>query len=308
MIITRTPLRISFIGGGTDLKCFYENHGGAIVNAAIDKYVYVMVKERFLKHHHYMNHPFIQEAMKMVNIKGGIDIYSWNDLPHGNGLGSSGSYLVGLLKALYSYRGIHISGDELAEAACKIEIDILDAPVGKQDQYVAVYGGLRYYSFGENGVDKAILNLSYLQGQNLNSRLMLFYLGITRTSESILKEQVKNTDKIVSLLKYVRDQAIGLKELAGGNDLDIFGKVMNRGWQKKKGFASNITTPEIDAYYSLAVAAGAIGGKVVGAGGGGFLLFYVPEKYQDDVRDALSDLKELPFNIVDEGSKVLQWT
>lgn len=307
MIITRTPLRISFIGGGTDLKCFYEKHGGALINATIDKYIYVMVKERFIGKGKF-NHPFIQEAMKMVNIKGGIDIHTWSDLPHGTGLGSSGSYLVGLLKALYAYRGRYIPEDELAETACEIEIDVLKAPVGKQDQYAAVYGGLHYYSFGPNGVDKARINLPYLKKQILNSRLMLFYLGVTRASASILKEQVKNTDKITPLLKYVRDQAIGLKELALGDDLDLFGIVMNRGWQKKKGFASNITTPEIDAYYDSAMRAGAIGGKVVGAGGGGFLLFYVPEKYQDHVRDALSDLKELPFNIVDEGSKVLQWT
>ena len=304
MIITRTPLRISFIGGGTDLKCFYENHGGAIVNAAIDKYVYVMVRERLLDQPR-QDTDFEREAKKMVGVDD-VEIFTWSDLPGGTGLGSSGSYLVGLLHALHVVKGDKINRKQLAEEAYVIETEILDAPVGKQDQYIAAYGGVKYWEFAKCGLVSWKNILSENKSEILSERLMLFFLGVTRKSSSILKEQVANTDKITEQLIYVKEQAEHLGSLGHGDDMDLFGRVMNRGWVKKKEFAKKITNPTIDALVEKVFGvSGSVGVKVVGAGGGGFLLVYSDYR-NSNIREALN-LTEVKFNIVNKGTEVL-WT
>ena len=301
MIITRTPLRISFIGGGTDLKCFYEKHGGAIVNAAIDKYVYVMVRERLLDQPR-QDTDFEREAKKMVGVDD-VVIYTWSDLPAGTGLGSSGSYLVGLLHALHVYKGDKINRKQLAEEAYVIETEILDAPVGKQDQYIAAYGGIKYWEFSKCGLVSWKKIIDEDNTNRLSKNLMLLYLGVTRKSSSILKEQVKNNDKITPHLIKVRDLAVSCN-----TNLDYYeiGEVMNLGWEEKIHFASNITSPTIDALLDKAIKSGVLGAKVVGAGGGGFLLLYVGEWLQREIREALN-LTEVKFNIVNKGTEVL-WT
>jgi len=303
MIITRTPLRISFVGGGTDLKCFYKDHGGAIVNAAIDKYVYVMVRERLLDQPR-TESEFEVEAKKLVGVEN-VEMFTWSDLPCGAGLGSSGSYLVGMLHALHAYKGDKIELRELAEEAYMIETERLRAPVGKQDQYIAAFGGLKYWEFAKCGVVSWREPMDIKRVALLNTRLMLFFLGVTRESSYILKEQVKNNDKIVNNLLYVRDQAEHLAAFAKGDDLDLFGRIMNRGWIAKKNFAKNISNSTIDDLYEKALGSGSIGGKVVGAGGGGFMLLYV--QYGDkkkELRDALG-LTEIKFNIVHKGTEVI---
>jgi len=300
MIITKTPLRISFVGGGTDLKCFYKDYGGAVVNAAIDKYVYIVVKKRLLDNNIMLNNeisicPFLKEAIKIVDIKGGIDVHSFSDLPQETGLGSSGSYLVGLLNALYTYKGELVHKEAIAEEACKIEIDILKMPVGKQDQYIAAFGGLRYWEFKK---DNSILSkkIGWLNG--IEDNFLLIYIGITRKSSSILKEQVKNVKKIVPNLIRVRDLA---KEFCETGD---FTYAMNMGWEEKKHFAHNITNSKIENLYNKAIKAGALAGKIVGAGGGGFLLFNIQPWDREKILKSI-DLPEIKFEIVENGSRVI---
>lgn len=318
MIITQTPLRISFAGGGTDFPEFYSQYGGAVLSSAIDKYIYVIIKERFddLIHLNWskketvenvdqIEHELIKEAIKKTGVNKGVEITTISDIPsEGSGLGSSSSVTVGLLQALYLYQGIIADAERLAREACDIEINILGKPIGKQDQYIASYGGLRHFEFEKDGnvvIKTPQVNNDFIY--ELGLRLMLFFTGITRKSEGILskqKKRIKNSEKI---LKQMRDQSFEVLEAFNKGNLHFLSKTLEIGWKLKKKLATGISSPDIDLMYDLSKKAGALGGKIVGAGGGGFLLLYVPLGKQDRVRKALSGYRELRFNLERNGSK-----
>jgi len=322
MIITRTPFRISFVGGGTDLPDFYRVKPGAVISTAINKYMYVMVNQRFtdaIRVSYYsrtemvdnveeLHHPLVREALKLVGITRGIEVASMADVHAGAGLGSSGSFAVGLLNALYAYKGVLKSAEELAREACQIEIDILGEPVGKQDQYIAAYGGFRYIQFNP---DDTVITEPIIwpksKKEELAQNLLLLYTGGVREASSVLGEQRENTrqgNKMASLEK-LSDMAFQLRGQQGSDtSLNIFGELMHNGWMLKKELASSITNDEIDGYYEKALAAGALGGKVSGAGGGGFLLLYCPGEKRQQVKEALG-LRELEFTFEPEGSKII---
>ena len=323
MIITRTPFRISFAGGGTDLREFYQSEAGAVVSTAINKYMYIIVNKRFtdaIRVSYYakteivdrvddVRHPLVREALKLVGVSRGIEITSVADVHAGAGLGSSGSFTVGLLNALYAYKGILKSAEELARDACHIEIDVLGEPVGKQDQYIAAYGGFRYFQFNpDERVTAEPIIWSAEHKDELAQNLLLLYTGDIHEASSILQEQKEKTqqpDKMVNLRK-MRDMAVSLKDRLNDNAAaDIFGDMLHHGWQLKKELASGISNDKIDECYERALSAGALGGKVLGAGGGGFLLLYCPKPKQSAVRKALSDLSVLEFSFEPEGSKII---
>lgn len=322
MIISRTPLRLSFFGGGTDLKEFYGLEGGAVLSTAIDKYIFATVNKKFDDHIRVsyskteivenvdqIRHELVREAMKMTGVVSGIEITTIADIPsQGTGLGSSSTFTVGLLNALHAYNGQHVPPEKLAKEACQIEIEIVKEPIGKQDQYIAAYGGMQFIQFNQDGsvyVDPLICDRKRLS--ELNDNLMLFYTGITRRAGSILTEQRANSsgDKIKEL-RAIKELALkAQKILQKGEFLDEFGKLMDEGWKIKKGLASGISTAQIDELYEKAKKAGALGGKIAGAGGGGFLLLYVPRERQIAVRKALSGLKETIFRFEPQGSKII---
>lgn len=322
MIISRTPLRVSFIGGGSDLAVYYQRNPGSVVSTAVNMYIYITVNKKFddlirvsysktemVQSIDEIEHNIIREALKIVGIEKGVDIVYMGDIPLGSagvGLGSSSSLAVGVLNALYAYKGKHVSAEYLAQKACEIEIDILQHPIGKQDQYAAAYGGFNFIQFNEDEsvfVDPIICDRE--TRQKLNKKLLLFYTGITRISSSILEEQKasigdnsKFLDAMVELSKVMRDGIIK-------HDLESIGHFLHESWEYKKKLATNITNGQINEYYEKARKAGAIGGKILGAGGGGFLLLYCDEAWQDNVRKALIDLKEVPFLFEPQGSKII---
>lgn len=318
MIITQTPLRISFVGGGTDISDFYLNYGGAVLSTAIDKYVFVIVKERF-DDKIYLNwskkeivdsiddveHELIREAMKKTGVLKGVEITTLSDIPsEGSGLASSSAITVSLLQALYLYKGVSVEAEKLAQEACEIEISILKKPIGKQDQYITAYGGLKHFEFRmDDTVGVTSLSLDKGLINELSRHLMLFYTGQTRKSSDILTEQKSKIVDKVKILQEMRDQSYALlKEFEKGN-INFLGKALDRGWELKKQLAGGITNPDIDLMYKKAKKAGALGGKVAGAGGGGFLLLFTPLTKQTGVRKALKDYKELDFNLEIDGSK-----
>ncbi|MBT3362714.1 MAG: GHMP kinase [Chloroflexi bacterium] len=320
MIISRTPFRISFVGGGTDLRGFYETEGGAVVSTAINKYMYIIVNKRFensirvsyskteiVDSVEQISHPIVREALKLTGIDSRIEIASMADIPAGTGLGSSSSFTVGLLSALYAYKGIEKSIEQIVKEACHIEIDILEEPIGVQDQYITGYGGFRFFQFNTDGSvhTEQVLNQNK---QQIANNLMLFYTGDTRGAKSILGEQkanMKQADKF-AFLKQMRDMALALRlQLNNGTSPDILGDYLHKGWLLKKKLASGISNSKIDKYYEKALKAGALGGKLLGAGGGGFLLFYCPQEKQLQVRDALSEITWKQFSFEDEGSKII---
>jgi D-glycero-alpha-D-manno-heptose-7-phosphate kinase len=323
MIISKTPLRISFVGGGTDLRAFYQHTSGLVVSTAINKYIYVAVHKHFdgsgflLKYSEVeegkdvnaIKNNLIREAMKMTGVNG-VEIVSMSDVPvKGVGLGSSSSFIVGVLNALYAYKGEYKSPEELAMAACKIEIEILGKPIGKQDQYIAAYGGLRTIAFHKNEkVVSRIIPLEERQKKELDSNLLLFFTGKTRQADTILKKQKADTRKKLDSLKKMRDMAKKMEEHLSNNRLDQFGELLHKNWLEKKQLAQGITDPDIDSLYQKAIDAGALGGKICGAGGGGFFLFYCPKEKQNAVRDALSELEEMTFNFEPTGSKIIHNT
>lgn len=295
MIITRTPFRISFVGGGTDLPDFYRVEPGAVVSTAINKYMYIVLNKRFddtirvsyskteiVKAAEEIQHPIVREALKLVGITKGVEIVSIADIPAGTGLGSSSSFTVGLLSALYAYKGILKSAEELARDACEIEIDMVGEPIGKQDQYIAAYGGFRYTQFNtDETVFTEPIICSKVNRQKLSQNLLLFYTGDTREARNILKEQTANAkqaDKLACLRK-MRDLAFELNQQFNNNcSPDVLGEFLHKGWMLKKQLASGISDDRIDKYYEKAIRAGALGGKILGAGGGGFLLLYCPRR------------------------------
>lgn len=322
MIISRTPLRVSFAGGGTDLAAFYRKEEGEVVSSAIDKYMYVTVNKRFddTIRLSYMRteivdtcddlrHELVREAMKLTGVTKGIEITTIADIPaKGTGLGSSSSLTVGLLNALYAYKGKRVPTKQLAEEACRIEIDILKEPIGKQDQYIAAYGGINHFYFKSSGeviVEPLLVDVSRMK--RLQESLLLFYTHVTREAHSVLKEQRANTRQRLAELRGLKRLVPAVKDCLEkkGGTLDEFGALLGRGWELKKQLASSITNKAIDAHYQKALDAGASGGKILGAGGGGFLLLYCRKERREKVRKALGGLKYVPFAFEPEGSRII---
>ena len=322
MIISRTPFRISFVGGGTDLKEFYQEETGKVLSSSINKYVYVTVKQQNDLHNYKMRlsysevehineinkirHPIIKKALLLLGIDEPLEITTMADVPAKTGLGSSSTFTVGLLNALHFYKGENLSKKELAEEAAHIEIDLLNRPIGKQDHYAAAFGGLNIITFFSNeDVSIQPIIVSEKRKKELFDNLLLFYTNITRDASSVLSEQQKQTKNKMEFLLAMRDQVPILEKVLTNknNNLDQFGFLLDQGWQKKKELSSNISSEEIDRYYRLALEAGASGGKICGAGGGGFLMVYSNNNSQ--IRKNLKELKELIFSFDDTGTKII---
>ena len=319
MIIVQTPLRVSFLGGGTDFEEFYMNHGGAVLSTAIDKYVFVIVKERFddmiyanyskkeiVDNFDKLEHELIRESMRITGVAKGIEITTLADVPaNGTGLGSSSSVTVGLLQALYAYQGELKTAETLAREACQIEINTLKKPIGKQDQYIVAYGNMRFITFNNSGVKVEIIELSSEDKRRLNGNLLLFYTGLATNSSEVLSEQKANINDRLETLSEMREFAFEAKDVILAGAFDELGKLLDRSWKLKKQLASKISNARIDKIYEAALKAGAIGGKIAGSGGGGFLLLYCPKERQGEVQKALKGLRELPFRFERDGSKVI---
>lgn len=323
-VLTRTPLRVSFAGGGTDLAAFYDVEYGSVLSTAINKYIYVTVKRHgdvfneairlnYSKSEQVqriaeIENNIARECLKFLQIEPPIYISTVGDLPASTGLGGSSSFAVGLLNALHAYRGERVSPGQLAEEACYVEIELLKEPIGRQDQYAAAFGGLNVFCFRPGG-DVTVEPVRVSNGglSALFAEIMMFWTGHQRDSNRVLAEQKQNTpEKMQSLLK-MREHAKKLQRLLsnGHCDLNAFGRTLDDGWQLKRDLASTITTTQIDRWYQEALAAGAVGGKLCGAGGGGFLLFIVPPQRHQAVRATLSDLCEVPVGPEVHGSQIL---
>jgi len=320
MIITQTPLRIGLLGGGTDLPGYYRENGGRVLNCALDKYIYVIVKQRFdddiyvnyskkeiVSRVEDLEHELVREAMQMTGVTKGVEITTLADIPSaGSGLGSSSAVTVGLLHALFAYQGRQVSAGELAERACTIEIDRCGKPIGKQDQYIAAFGGIRDIRFGP-GADVVAeeVDLGADDRRALQRQIMLFYTGITRSANKILAEQSANMDATLPQLGLLRDLAGLAAERLRSGDVDAIGPAMRESWEAKRKLASGVSNGDIDDAVSRALTAGASGAKLTGAGGGGFLLVICPVEHQRAVRQSLADMRELPVKLDRLGSRVV---
>jgi D-glycero-alpha-D-manno-heptose-7-phosphate kinase len=325
MIITRSPLRISLGGGGTDLPSYYRDHSGFVIAAAIDKYVYITLHHTFvqeliikysrLEHVHRIEdvqHPIIREALKITTAGEALqlEIASMADIPAGTGLGSSGSFTTALLKALHAHNRHLMHPQELAEQACHIEIDLLQEPVGKQDQYIAAYGGITCFRFLPNGqVEAWPLKIDRDTLYALEDNLLLFFTGYSRAASSILKEQddksKQSNKEMTDNLHFVKELGRQSKEALEAGDLHAFGELMNVHWEHKKKRSANMSNPKINDWYDIARQNGAVGGKLIGAGGGGFLMFYAEDKMR--LRKAMREagLQEVRFRFDFEGTTVV---
>ena len=320
MIVTQTPLRTSFVGGGTDFREFFLKEEGWVISSAIDKYIYVIIKERFddkirvgytktelVDEVDQIEHDLVRECLRRTGITKRIEISTMGDIPSsGSGLGSSSTVTVGLLNAMYTHQGETKDAATLARTACEIEIDILKSPIGEQDQYIAAFGGQRFIHFcRDNQVRVESLGLDEDQTRCLNRNLMLFFTGVTRKASSVLDEQVNNLSDRADELRELKRLALDARDCLRAGELDEFGLCLHAGWQLKKRLAGGVSNPDLDALYATARNAGALGGKIAGAGGGGYLMLYCPRERQDDVRSALHAVKELPFHLERDGSKVI---
>jgi D-glycero-alpha-D-manno-heptose-7-phosphate kinase len=320
MIITQTPIRISFFGGGTDFRQFFQQEEGFVLSSAIDRYIFVIIKHRFdhkirvgytrtelVDSVDELQHDLVREALRKTGIRCGVEISTMGDIPSaGSGMGSSSTVTVGLLNAMYHYIGQPKEPELLAREACEIEIDILGKPIGMQDQYIAAYGGQRLIRFGGDGqVGMEALHLDERQSRRLGRHLMLFFTNVTRKAESVLEEQVNNINGRREILREMKCLALRGRAALDAGEYDAFGSLLHQGWELKKQMASRISNGSIDAIYNAARAAGALGGKITGAGGGGFLLLYCPPRKQEEVRHALRELHELPFHLERDGTKVI---
>lgn len=320
MIITQTPLRVGLLGGGTDLPDFYLKHGGGrTLSVAIDKYVYVIVNQRFDSNIHLnyttrevvsrvedIQHDLIREAMLMTGVTSGIEITTLADIPaSGTGLGSSSAVTVGLLNALYSYKGRQVPVEDLASMACEIEIDRCGKPIGRQDQYITALGGIRSLNFSNEGVSFNNVIFPYWDRRELQRQMLLFYTGITRSADPILAEQKSNIDSTVEKLKDLRGLAyFGTRQLLAGR-VEAVGNSVRGSWEIKRNLASSISSSQIDNWISRSLGAGASGAKITGAGGGGFLLVLAPQERHKAIRAALSDMREMPIKIDPQGTRVI---
>jgi D-glycero-alpha-D-manno-heptose-7-phosphate kinase len=324
MIITRSPLRITLGGGGTDLPSYYCEHGGFLIAAAIDKYVYVTVMRPFTrgiylkysKLEHVdttddVHHPIIREAIKLLEFRTPqVEITTLADIPAGTGLGSSGSFTTALLKALYAHRRRLLHPSELAQLACEIEIERLKEPIGKQDQYIAAYGGLTCFTFHKDGqVEAEPLKLPIDAMFNLEDNLLLFFTGFSRSASSILADQHQRTraedGDMLRNLHYVKELGVRSRKALESGDTAAFGELMHEHWEHKKQRTAGVSNPQIDEWYDLGRRNGALGGKLVGAGGGGFLMFYAEDHRRLRSAMTAAGLEEIRFRFDFEGTKVL---
>ena len=323
MIITKTPLRISFAGGMSDLPSFYQKREGAVISSAIDKYIYITLNKKFddqirasysiTEFAHSpdeLKHELIRESLKLVGINNGIEITSISDIPsHGTGLGSSSTYTVGLLNALYSYKGILRSPHQLAEEASDIEINKCGKKIGKQDQFIAGYGGFKFIKFKQDGsvrVDPIICKKETLK--KLQNNLLFFYTGIPRKDKEILDNTTNlienDKQKLLPISKLVH-VAYDMKHALEHNDLETFGYLLNEGWETKKSVYKNISTGIINEWYSRGIKNGALGGKLCGAGGGGFLIFYAEKENHHKIINSLKELRCVKINFEPQGSRII---
>jgi len=320
VIISQTPLRISFSGGGTDLAAYYREHDGFVISTAIDKFAYVVVKERFddMIYLNYMRkeivesvdeiqHELIREAMRMTGVESGVEITLLSDIPSsGSGLGSSSSFTVGLLNALHMYNGDQVTAETLARQACEIEIERLGKPIGKQDQYIAAYGGFRAFSFNrDESVDVRRIDIPPVLLRQVDDRLRLYFTGQTRRADVILSEQKKNSGDKAGELTKIKNLARTLEEALGCGEIDALGEVLHANWELKRQLAVGISNPEIEQMYEAARAGGATGGKICGAGGGGFLLVFFPPQAYRTLGQTMQAYREMPFHLERDGSKLI---
>jgi len=324
MIISRTPFRVSLVGGGSDLRQYYHARPGSVVAMAINRYVYVTVNKRFdssirvsytrteiVRRVDQLQHDLIREAMKMVGITGGVEVTTIADLPAGIGLASSSTVTVGALNALYAFQGRHVSAEELARQACDIEIEVLGKPIGKQDQYIAAYGGFQHVRFNpDETVEVNPIICSKDASESIMSRLLLFYTGLQRSASSVLRHAKRRINSN-GHVKVAMDQLVWLSEelrcqLLHNETIEL-GDILDRAWQLKKRMASSVTNGSLDRYYTKAREAGAEGGKILGAGAGGCMLVCVPRRFQPRVRRTMLQigLTEIPFTMEPEGSKII---
>jgi D-glycero-alpha-D-manno-heptose-7-phosphate kinase len=322
MIVVKTPMRVSFCGGGSDLPAFYEKHGGAVLSAGINRYIYLSIHPYFypdktickysqneiVDNPKDLKHPIFRVLLEKFDING-VEIVSTADVPAGTGLGSSSSFTVSLLHILYAYTGKYVSQNRLASEACYTEIELLKEPIGKQDQYAAAFGGLNVYRFNKDGtVLTEPVIMSKDAKKRLENNLLMFYTGDLRSASKILAEQGKNivsqTDKEQAQLKIMKYTDELHKELTA-NNIDSVGALLHENWIQKRTLAGGITNQLIDDAYNKALENGATGGKLLGAGGGGFLLFYVPEHQHNNVKNALSHLRFMEFGFSNGGSNII---
>jgi D-glycero-alpha-D-manno-heptose-7-phosphate kinase len=323
MIITSTPLRISFFGGGSDIPQYYNKKPGMVISTSIDRQIQIAVNRCETSHIRAVysemevvdnveniKHSRIREALKYFAISNNIEICSFSDVStKGTGLGSSSTFTVGLLNALYNQKNHYYNRKDLAETACEIEIDKLKEPIGKQDQYAAAYGGFNIIRFDSSNVEITPINVGANVLRKLNHNLMFYFTGISRNTSDILSDQVSNiTDNQTTFDNTTRlvDLAEDALKFLQQNKLNDFGSLLGVGWDIKKKLSTKISNPEIDEMYETAISAGALGGKLLGAGGGGYLMFYVPELYQNKVTLSMSKYKKVNFNFTDKGSSACQ--
>lgn len=323
MIITRTPLRISIGGGGTDLPSYYRQFGGALISCAIDKYVFIGINKTFtpdyqVKYSKFervesigeIHHPIVREALRLHKMPPGLEMISLADIPAGTGLGSSGTFTVGLVRALFAAQKRHVSAEEVAQEACQIEIDILQQPVGKQDQYIASYGGITCFEFmPDDSVRVAPLNISDQTLSDLEEHLLLFYIGNSRAAVDILQDQDKRTlsgdGAMIDNLHFIKDLGLKIKVALEQGDTKRFALLMHEHWEMKRRRSGNMSNGQIDRWYQIGCEAGAIGGKMVGAGGGGFLMFYTRDRTQLREAMAREGLVEVDFHFDFDGSTTI---
>ncbi len=322
MIISRTPLRISFVGGGSDLAGYYRNHGGRVISMAINKYVYVSVNKSFSntvrvaystveEHENFelVNHPLVRNSAALIGLKTGLEITSTADIPaKGTGLGSSSSYTVGLINALSNYSGTARTKAELAEFACKVEIEMCQEPIGKQDQYAASFGGLNIFDFQTNGaVKRTQLKIDPFNLNLFLNSILIFYTGITRSAASVLLEQSADTQrgsKDTALHEMV-ELVVPFAEALASGDINECGRILDANWQLKKGLSNKISNHIIDELYEVATSAGAVGGKLLGAGAGGFMLFLAPQHKHREIVRQLKGLQQQFWSIDYAGSTII---
>jgi len=320
MIVVSTPFRISFVGGGTDFEKFYRQYPGRVLSTTINKYIYVGLNKKFddqirisysktenVENRGQIEHPIVKAALEEMGIEKGLEIVSVGDIPgSGTGLGSSSSFTVGLLNSLHAFSNKYVSCADLAEKACKIEIDMVRSPIGKQDQYIAAFGGLNVITFNTDGtIDVDPVYLSPKIKEDFQNHLMLFYTGIQRSSNPILSEQRENIDKKFEFLKKLSDLVPIFRTALEKGDFQKLGELLHQNWLMKKELSSGISNPEIEKMYNLALENGAWGGKILGAGGGGFLLIIAPLQNQEKIKTALGQYKLTPFRFTESGSKII---
>ena len=323
MIISRTPLRMSFVGGGSDLPSFHRKFGGAVVSTAINKFVYITLNEKFDHRIRVsysrteeadtvgeIQHPLVRESMKLLDVQGGIEITSIADIPSkGSGLGSSSAFTVGLLHALHAYSGRYASAEQLAKEACAIEIERCGEPIGKQDQYAAAFGGFNFIEFNADesvSVEPILCKRETLL--ELQENIIVFYTGISRSASAILKNQrdtVAENESKQKMLQRMTQLARDLKTELQRNDISNFGSILREGWHLKSELTIDISNDEIDRWHAAGMQAGAEGGKLLGAGSGGFLMFYAPREKHDAIASALKELRRIPMRFEPQGSRII---